>query len=194
MTQDGNYVIAGEVEPDVTQADYLILKIDSNGNLLWSKNFGLDKSLIVEELFHIFPDQNGGLIVTGTQTDFNFGGKISFYLAKLDGQGNLYTNYLAGNVFHDRNFDCTQTVSDEISFENWLIRIDNLSSGETLINDTDENGNYKILVDTGTYDVTVIPPNTLWEACEPLYTVTLDTFFGTTVLDFPMQPKPIAPF
>ena len=65
-----------------------------------------------------------------------------------------------GNIFIDTNDDCFQD-STEQDLNGWIVKIENAQ--DTRYAYTYDNGKYVTPTDTGTYIVTPIPPNSLWE-------------------------------
>lgn len=67
---NGNYYVGGYTESsdgDISsnkgKTDFLLLQIDTNGNLIWEKTYGFDK---YEEIFQIKKSINGGFILFGS--------------------------------------------------------------------------------------------------------------------------------
>ncbi len=65
-----------------------------------------------------------------------------------------------GNIFMDADDNCLQD-STEQDLNGWIVRVENAQ--DTRYAYTYDNGKYVTPVDTGTYFVTPIPPNSLWE-------------------------------
>ncbi|MEZ4885418.1 MAG: leucine-rich repeat domain-containing protein [Chitinophagales bacterium] len=99
----------------------------------------------------------------------------------------LQTPILTGTAFHDQNQNCLQDEGEEPLKNTKITTNDNQFSTFT-----DENGFYTLQLDTGTYQITAIPPNFLWsENCPESYTVTFENYtdiipnqnFGFTIED-----------
>lgn len=87
QTTDGGFIIAGTATNAFNPAsgsDGLIFKIDSVGNILWSKiyNFGTVSSSGDEIIYSIEPTIDGGYIATGSENNH-------FFLLKTDSIGNV---------------------------------------------------------------------------------------------------------
>jgi hypothetical protein len=87
-TQDGGYAVAGHSNSfGAGSHDIVVLKLDSNGSILWQKTVGgSDRedgvSIAISEV------SDGGLVVTGTTS--SFGGTLrNLYIFKLDASGSL---------------------------------------------------------------------------------------------------------
>jgi len=98
QTLDGGYIMAGlaaSIDGDVTGnhgiVDYWVVKLNSNGDLVWQKTLGGSHS---DAAFSIQQIDDGGYIVAGTSTStdgdvtVNYGGK-DYWIVKLDISGNL---------------------------------------------------------------------------------------------------------
>jgi len=91
QTSDGGYIVAGWSFPySAGWEDVYILKLDSDGNLIWQKTFGGSNS---DGAYYIQQTSDGGYIVAGRTRSFGAGGS-DVYILKLDADGNtgLYPN------------------------------------------------------------------------------------------------------
>lgn len=80
--------------------DASIIKIDSNGNTLWSRNYGGNNTDAVES---VKQTTDGGYIVAGYTTSFGAGEGDS-YVIKVDPFGDtLWTRIYGGSSFDDAN-------------------------------------------------------------------------------------------
>lgn len=115
QTTDGGYIVsglAGSRDGDVTgvhgiYADYWIVKLDANGNILWQKALG---GYDVDVPYSIKQTTDGGYIVAGYTTSKDgdvtgfHGGSADSWIVKLDANGNkLWQKTLGGT--------CTQTAN-----------------------------------------------------------------------------------
>ena len=65
-------------------------------------------------------------------------------------------------IVHDEDLDCLVDAS-ETSDINWRVKID---GGQTpLFIDADDEGLYSEYLDSNQYEISVVPPNQLWEFC-----------------------------
>ena len=80
-TSDGGYIVAGHVFflAENSTEDFLVMKLDSKGNIVWQKTFGGESADIAESIQQTI---DGGYIVTGYS-----GG--DFLVIKLDANGNV---------------------------------------------------------------------------------------------------------
>lgn len=98
QTKDGGFAVVGLTNSYGEKSDAcLIVKIDSNGTLTWSKTVGGGKG---EWCSSIVQTKDGGYAVTGYS--FSFGsGKSDFYIFKLDSNGKLLWSKTIGGTDYD---------------------------------------------------------------------------------------------
>jgi len=116
-TNDGNYIIVGDTrsnDKDIISnngaADIFILKIDTNGNLIWRKNYGgtnFDTSRAIHKT------QDGGFLVSGNSrsSDGNIKenkGQNDALVLKIDNNGNLKWLKTLGGSNTDFAFDAIE--------------------------------------------------------------------------------------
>ncbi len=65
--------------------DFLIIRLDASGNVIWAKTYGGSGS---EEVYSIYSSGDGGFIVAGSTDSFG-AGSCDFLVIKLDSNGNL---------------------------------------------------------------------------------------------------------
>lgn len=172
QTADGGYMISGVKRP----TDGVTLKLDDKGSLLWTR---------------IFPNTVFKNIIRPLSGGYMFAGSADKdkHLVKLDKEGNLYTNLLEGNISKDDNFNCQVDVSEKYIF-NWVLEAkgDNVYYGIT-----DSTGHYKIDVDSGSYDLRLIPSSNMWHSCQAVQTVQVNQY-DTIKMDFPVQAVGSCPY
>jgi|SRR5271157_951937 len=105
QTSDGGYAIAGyDILNNSAMMAYL-LRIDSNGNMLWNKTFGSDDQ---DGAYSIAKTSDGGFILTGFTYVYDSGGWDAF-LIKTDAQGNVTWDRNYGGLFKDAGHSVEQT-------------------------------------------------------------------------------------
>jgi hypothetical protein len=86
QTSDGGYIVAGSTfSSGAGQADFWVLKLDGNGNVVWQKTYGggdLDYGYSIQQT------SDGGYIAAGWTRSFGAGG-FDFWVLKLDGNGDI---------------------------------------------------------------------------------------------------------
>jgi len=104
LTKDGGYILAGHtLSYGVANWDYLLMKIDSEGNEEWHKTFGqprgYDAKYIHDEAYGVRQTLDGGYIIVGGSGDeylYSASGhpagpsdEWKVYLVKTDSKGNV---------------------------------------------------------------------------------------------------------
>ena len=182
INHDGGYCFTGITETSPTNVELYLVRTDAAGEIIWEKTFGRNNIEIGSGIASL---EDGGFIVTGTfDLDPLFTADANVYLLKTDSLGNIYSNYIQGNVFRDLNQNCVSSL-DEAGIDNWIVEV---KGSQNYYDVTDLNGDYNILVDTGSYTVSLFAPNNYWEACQQNFSLDLFSFYDTTTLDFAVKP------
>lgn len=85
--EDGGFIIAGDVEyTSSSQKDMFVLRIDSVGNKIWSKNYGTKSR---ESYTHIIKTNDGGFFISGSSQNFGTGSDYYGYYVKIDSAGTI---------------------------------------------------------------------------------------------------------
>ena len=146
-TSDNGYIVAGnsfsvdgDISSNLGSSDFFLIKLNDNGNIVWSKNFGgsnFDYATAINAT-------SDGFVVSGysrssdNQLTSNYGDN-DFWVIKINNQGNLIWQKSFGGSNLDFAFDAIETLEGEI-----------IVVGETESNDFD------ILENKGLKDVLVI--------------------------------------
>lgn len=85
QTNDGGYIVAGEIEFSGRGNDAWVLKLRHDGTVEWQKTYGGDKS---EGAHYIQQTRDGGYIVAGETESFGAGG-VDFWILKLEPDGSI---------------------------------------------------------------------------------------------------------
>jgi hypothetical protein len=106
-SSDGGYIITGESGFDWYHSDVLLMKTESDGELIWRKTYG---GIYEECSFSVQETFDGGSIVAGRTVSFG-AGDWDAYLIKADRNGNTeWTQTFGGNDL-DAGY-CLQQTSD----------------------------------------------------------------------------------
>ena len=86
QTSDGGYIVAGHTASfDIGSYDLLMLKLDSNGTVSWTKTYGRS----YQDYLHSFQQtSDGGYIVVG-DSESSGSGKWDIWVLKLDSKGEV---------------------------------------------------------------------------------------------------------
>ena len=180
---EGGFVVTGSLVDfnfgvgGVVGQNGFILKYSDDGEEEWNRIFyDLDNDAITPLASSIEPTPDGGFILAGVNQN-------AHYLLKTDSLGNTVTHTLQGKVALDANADCMLEDGDT-PLSNWIIEIQ--QDTNTYYTSTDAEGNYSLLIDTGSYTLNLILPNAYWESCVGAVDVDLVGFYNsTTVLYVP---------
>jgi|WetSurMetagenome_2_1015567.scaffolds.fasta_scaffold19941_2 photosystem II stability/assembly factor-like uncharacterized protein len=99
QTSDGGYYLAGYIEGGFGFLDQSILRVDSQGNLIWAKNFG---GYEADELRGISITADGGALVSGYTASFGAGSK-DVNVIKFNSNGNVQWAKTFGSLYEDFN-------------------------------------------------------------------------------------------
>ena len=85
QTTDGGYAVAGATySKGAGGADFWVIKLDSQGNMVWDKTYGGSD---IDWAFSLIQTTDGGYAVAG-YTSSKGAGDRDFWVIKLDNQGN----------------------------------------------------------------------------------------------------------
>ncbi len=160
QTTDGGYAMAGWIQVSRHYSDnisvgydFLLVKTDSSGNMLWNKTYG---GLGHAEANSVIQTSDGGYAIAGYTESYDTGGS-NFWLVKTDSSGNMMWNKSYGQL--DTNaYSVIQTGdggyaiagSSAVQGNFWLVKTD--SSGSMQWNKTYGRAGYQVaysVVQTG---------------------------------------------
>jgi uncharacterized delta-60 repeat protein len=99
QSSDGGYVVAGYTSSfGAGYEDIYIVKLDSSGNVIWTKTIGGSDS---DRAYSIIQSSDGGYVVAGYTSSFGAGYE-DIYIVKLDSSGNVIWTKTIGGSDSDR--------------------------------------------------------------------------------------------
>jgi uncharacterized delta-60 repeat protein len=99
QSSDGGYVVAGNTSSFGAGGwDFYVVKLDANGNVVWTKTIGGTGSQ--DEAWSIIQSSDGGYVVAGWSDSFGAGLR-DFYVVKLDANGNVVWSKTIGGSYGD---------------------------------------------------------------------------------------------
>lgn len=122
-TDDGGYVLVGntfsadtQVSKNNGQSDVWLIKIDSNGALLWEKSLGGDA---FDAAHSVRPTQDGGFLVCGNSKSFNGDvsenfGENDIWIFKTNAQGELLWEKSFGGLGLDFGYDAVESAQGTV--------------------------------------------------------------------------------
>ncbi|MBU6340635.1 MAG: T9SS type A sorting domain-containing protein [Bacteroidetes bacterium] len=180
--QNGSYFLAGQKDISPTKGDICINKIGENGAILWQSTAG---KVGPDIAYTVIPCSDGGALASGISYKDNAVNEQRAYAVKTDKNGIVLTSYLHGNVFWDKLISNCLKDTDEPNLANWVVVIE--GADDTLYAASKANGDFQILVDTGTYKLHLYQPGTYWSPCNPTISVNIPNFYDTVFVDIPVR-------
>ncbi len=129
--------------PIASLEENILLKINAFGDSIWTKPLG-----------HGFPQQiirttGGYFAIVGGDDD------LGAFLVVTDAVGDIYTNKIGGNLYHDQNDNCVQD-SGEPPLSRFIVRAEN-ETGEVFFAHANTNGLFLLPVSAGNFVLSVRP-------------------------------------
>ena len=105
-TSDGGYILAGyTTNTTFNDCDVYIMKADANGNLLWTKTYGVNKP---DFPYHMLATNDGNYFLVGYSQSYG-GGDYDILLMKIDPSGNMLWTKTYGGFGNDMGRDIIAT-------------------------------------------------------------------------------------
>jgi uncharacterized delta-60 repeat protein len=127
QTTDGGYVVAGETSSKgAGEADFWVIKLDPNGDIIWDKTYGGSSH---DQAGSIQQTTDGGYVVAG-ETFSKGAGEADFWVIKLDPNGDIIWDKTYGGSSRDRASSIQQTtdggyvVAGAGNSDFWVIKLD----------------------------------------------------------------------
>lgn len=180
-TKDRGYILTGVTEPSTIQTQTFLTKVDAFLEVEWTEDFGVSTiGFATSQGLSVKQTQDGGYAIAGFQSDPDEFNLTYGYLLKTNNEGQIFSNHIKGQVFEQLN--------DE-GVEDWVIAaIEQGGEGRSFFATSDEDGNYELLMPTGSFEISLIIPNTYWVPLTQGVTVNFTVPNFTTNIDFPIVP------
>lgn len=107
QTSDGGFLLAGFSFSYGNGGDILMIKTNSNGNLVWQKTIG---GISSDGAMYMSPTSDGGYILTGWTLSYGPGAIGNAFLVKTDSLGNQQWYNYFGGTDADRGYAVQQTT------------------------------------------------------------------------------------
>jgi uncharacterized delta-60 repeat protein len=115
QTSDGGYIVAGSTNSfGAGDFDFLIIKLDSSGNIQWSRAIG---GTGYDDAYFIQQTSDGGYIVAGWTWSFGAGGDV--LIIKLNSSGNIQWSRAIGGTSNDGAYSIQQTSDGGYIVAGW---------------------------------------------------------------------------
>jgi hypothetical protein len=117
QTSDGGYIVAGRTYSfGAGSYDFLVIKLNSNGDIEWSKTFG---GGIYDIATSIQQTSDGGYIIAGWTGSFGAGGYCDFLVIKLNSNGSIEWSKTFGGIDWDAGRSIQQTSDGGYIIAGW---------------------------------------------------------------------------
>lgn len=111
VEKNGDIVVVGETSSfGMGYADFWVLKLDKDGNIIWQKAYGMDGPDVADA---VAIAENGDIIVGGTSSSFGIGDE-DFWILRLDPQGEVKWQKAYGGYENDELCSIALTSNGEI--------------------------------------------------------------------------------
>ncbi len=181
QTSDGGFVLSGFIPiGNNATTDLYLLKVDNDGNEVWTKTYGRSKN---DQCVDVFNADDNGFYLVGQIEKID--DSIDAYLIKTDSLGNSLTNLLSGTLYYDEDENCTFDSALEEGQPTWLITA--TQGNQEFLTLTNESGYFELALDTGTYNIETFPISTYWGVCNNNFTVNFTNYFETISEDIGAQ-------
>jgi len=89
QTADGGFIVSGDTDSfGAGGRDILVIRLDSNGNLVWAKTYGGNRDESTSLISSIKITKDGGFVIGSDTNSFGAGG-TDILVIRLDSNGNL---------------------------------------------------------------------------------------------------------
>lgn len=141
--------------------DFLSIKFDLGGEIVWQKKIHYNKN---DQFNDIIPAPDSGYIAVGFTGKMQANTHSDYCIARLNNQGDIFSNQITGVFYNDINANCTREPSEPIfSDHNFKAVID---AGQ-LFHLSSRTGQFDVRVDTGDYSIHYNKyPGAYWKACQ----------------------------
>ncbi len=183
---EGNYVLTGHRNVNNVSMPTL-MKFDENGDELWTRLHQVEAGATI---ISTSIDKENKVVSHGQYLLDQANIFATAYRIAVDSNGDIYENYISGNVYSDNNMNCANDAGD-LPLSNWLIRAEGAID---FFGISDEQGNYSIPVPLGNYSVSISAPSIYYNPCTPSYNITATDNPTTFELDFGLQPETLCSY
>jgi hypothetical protein len=159
----------------------VLLKLDADGTVVCEAVVGRGGP---SAGFALVPVRGGAVIAGSSEQFVGPFGESYAYLVKADQNCTVLTSYIQANIFRDFNANCQKDLN-EPGLSNWVVRVE--SPSDTLYTVANTNGDLKVEVDTGVYNLVLFPPNPYWKSCDSVLSVHVPNFYDTVYVDVPAR-------
>lgn len=145
--KDGGYLLMGEVSISPGNSDIRLLRLDSEGNVTWQKDYG---GKTYERATQLIPTSDNHLLLIGQRNIDST--NIDSYILKIDTAGNLLWEKTFGGSFIERTFYGAETPAGDFLITGLILPYNNNKADILLVKITTD-GNLLWIKTYGDKDV-----------------------------------------
>jgi len=132
QTKDGGFAVAGSLSKGAASSDIWIIRLDTNGNLLWEKTFGGSHA---DNAYSMVQTTDGDFVVAGTTE--NDLGYDNYWIFKLNANGTLIWDKVFTHNYSEKPYSIIQTTdggfavagytlskSGGMTTDYWILKLD----------------------------------------------------------------------
>ena len=113
---DGVYAIAGDTQSQgAGNSDAWVIKVDSNGKLVWQKTLGGED---FDSVACITATKNGSFLVGGFTLSFG-NGMRDMWLSKIDSDGSVHWSFTLGRKGYEEAYGVVEAEGQEVVLTGW---------------------------------------------------------------------------
>lgn len=178
----GGFFASGRKDVTATgsQGDIYIVRVNNEGEKLCDAIVGKAGP---DESYGVVATPDGGAAAVGYSYPFLNGSESNAYMVKADLNCVVFTSYIKGNIFRDLNANCTKESGEE-GLEDWIVSIVSPNFSRYAV--ATQDGNFRLAVDTGHYDIKLFAPNDNWKSCDAITKVVVPDFYDTVETAIPV--------
>lgn len=143
----------------------------------------IDGTILFSITYQCLSDDVGFVSFAGIPTPIEFTDGNEEAVEPILSPGIIKKNTIKGTIFWDENDNCS-IDPEERGLQGWIVR---MSGIDNYLSRTDENGQYGLPAEIGTYELNIFPPNDYWGFCDIPLEVTIDDLTDTLSLNIPAQ-------
>lgn len=186
-THEGFFVAGRKDITGGSQGDLYIARVNKDGEKLCDAVVGKAGA---DESYGVVATSDGGAGAVGYSYPFLNGSESNAYMVKADLNCVVFTSYIRGNVFRDLNANCAKDGGEE-DLEGWVVSIESPNFSRYAV--AGQDGNFRLAVDTGHYDVKLFAPNDNWQSCDGVTKVAVPFFYDTVETEIPVTAQANCP-
>lgn len=181
------FFVSGRKDVTDTQGDLYIARMNPDGQKLCDAVIGKAGP---DESLGVVATPDGGASAVGFSYPFLNGNESNAYMVKADLNCVVFTSYIKGNIFQDLNADCLKNSGEE-GLEDWIVSIVSPNFSRYAVAGAD--GNFRLAVDTGHYDIKLFAPNDNFQSCDAVTKVVVPAFYDTVETEVPVRSQFVCP-